>query len=320
MRSTARLGFAGSPPFAATVLAALREAYPIQVVYCQAPKPTGRGRRLTPCAVHTLADAHRIEVRTPRSLRGAEAAGALADLQLDYLIVAAYGLILPPAVLAAPRYGCLNVHASLLPRWRGAAPIERALMAGDRVTGVCIMQMDAGLDTGPVLRAAPCPIAEDDTGGSLHAKLARIGAATLLECLGAEPPLTGTAQDDATATYAAKLTAADALIDWRADAIAIARQVRALTERMPALTHLRGERIRVLAATADAVGAEAGSAVPGTVLSYDAKGLAIACGQGVLRVSRLQLSRGKGTPMPVAAAFNGYPDLAHSGEQCDAPA
>jgi methionyl-tRNA formyltransferase len=314
MSAPLRLGFAGSPAFAAAILARLIERQDVVVVYCQPARPRGRGRKLTPCPVEALARAHGIAVQTPRSLRNPEAAGALARFELDYLIVAAYGLILPPAILATPRGGCLNVHASLLPRWRGAAPIERALMAGDTRTGVSLMRMDEGLDTGPVLATSDCAIGADDTGGSLHTKLAALGADLLLDCLPAINALVPTPQPATGVTYATKLTTADSVIDWRDPATAIARKIRALTDRQPAFGQHQGERVRVLAATV--TGGSAG-AEPGTVLAYAASGLHIACGEGSLQVTRLQFSRGKGTPLAVAAAVNGYPDRFPVGSRFD---
>jgi len=313
-----RLGFAGSPSFAATVLARLHDQFPVTVVYAQPARPRGRGRKVVDCPVAALAKAYGLPLATPRTLRGAEEAARLAKYELDYLIVAAYGLILPRVILDTPRYGCLNVHASLLPRWRGAAPIERAIMAGDRATGVSIMVMDDGIDTGPVIARAACPIDEDDTGGTLTAKLAALGADTLIDCLRRAPDLTNEPQQAQDASYADKLTVADARIDWQSPAANIARQVRALTDRMPAFTHYRGERIRILAARAEAsTDLQGPRPTPGTVLRYDANALTVACGAGSLAVTRVQLARGKGTPLPISAARNGYPALVAVGSAFD---
>ncbi len=311
-----RLGFAGSPDFAATILSRLLERFPVSAVFCQPPKPGRRGKQLVPCPVQRLAESRGIDLYMPRTLRKADAQHTVRSLGLDLLVVAAYGLILPPEVLTAPRLGCLNVHASLLPRWRGAAPIERAIMAGDRQTGVSLMVMDEGLDTGPVLTQATCAITDRDTGGSLHVKLAELGASLLMEHLARDAPVTAQPQSDADATYAPKLTAADAVIDWRQSAVTIDRQIRALRERMPTFTHLRGERIRILAASTEPrdPGAEGG-----TVLEYSPSGMRIACGHGVIRVTELQLNRGKGKPLAVAAVVNGYPHLVRAGDVFDAP-
>jgi methionyl-tRNA formyltransferase len=308
------LGFAGTPEFAAAILVALLERHDVGVVYCQPPKPTGRGRKVKPSAVETLARARDLEVHTPKSLRAE--AERLASYRLDALIVAAYGLMLPPAVLETPRHGCINVHASLLPRWRGAAPIERALMAGDKTTGVSIMQMDAGLDTGPVLSQAECAIESSDTGESLHQRLARLGADTLIECLDHLETIKATPQTDVGATYAQKLTAADSLVRWEAPAIELANRVRALNSRQPAFCLIDGERVRLL--FAEAIGAQSGSA-PGTVVALDRHGLVVACGTGRLRVTRLALTRGSGKPMDITSLINGYPELIRPGQMLDAP-
>ncbi len=271
------------------------------VVYTQPDRPTGRGRRLIPSPVKRLAiDVGIHDVRQPRTLRGE----TLPDL--DVLIVAAYGLILPPAVLAAPHHGCINVHASLLPRWRGAAPVERAIMAGDRRTGVCIMQMEAGLDTGPVYRCEETTIEPADTGASLEHRLAALGARALLatlERLGTETPR----PQDGQASYAHKLGHEDSIIDWYRPAHAIVDQVRALCERAPAFTRASNTRVKVLAAARAAAGATA--AAPGTIIDASRKGIVVACGDGAVAVTRLQLDRGKGKPLDAAAALNGFVDL-----------
>ena len=304
-----RLGFAGTPEFAATILAALIGRHDIVVVYTQPPSRTGRGRKLAPSPVENLARSHRIDVKCPTSLRG-EASG-LADYKLDALIVAAYGLILPKAILDIPRYRCINVHASLLPRWRGAAPIERAIMAGDRVTGVSIMQMDEGLDTGPVLCRVELPIRSEDTGDSLRERLARLGAATLVSCLDELTTLIATPQASAGVTYAAKLTSEDSIVDWTTAAPQLALKVRALNSRQPAYCYVDGRRLRLL--VADAI-ERPSEALPGTVLAIDRDGLIVACGAGCLRVRRLAIALGSGKPMDIASLINGYPELIRPGQ------
>jgi methionyl-tRNA formyltransferase len=313
-QSRLRLGFAGTPEFAAAILTALLERHDVGVVYCQPPKPTGRGRKVKPSAVETLARARGLEVHTPKSLRAE--AERLASLRLDALIVAAYGLLLPAAILATPRRGCINVHASLLPRWRGAAPIERALMAGDQTTGVSIMQMDAGLDTGPVLGRVECAIDPSDTGDSLHQRLARLGADALIDCLGRLETIEAIPQPDVGATYAQKLTAADSFVRWEASAIELANRIRALNSRQPAFCLTEGERVRLL--FAEAIDSQSGSA-PGTVVAFDRRGLVVACGTGQLCVTRVALTRGSGKPMDVASLINGYPGLIQPGQTLDSP-
>ncbi len=297
------LGFAGTPAFAAMVLGGLLgSCHEVRVVYTQPDRPAGRGRKPQPCAARQAAEAHGIEVRTPGHFR--DEAAALRDL--DCLVVAAYGLLLPPTVLGAPRLGCINVHASLLPRWRGAAPVERAIMAGDRETGVSIMQMDAGLDTGPVYRARTLRLAGDATGAAVTAELATLGTEALLEVLEALPEMHPTAQDDAAATYAAKLADADRRIDWRRDAAEIERQVRALSGRLAAYTTAPGGvRVQVHDARRAARTDRAASPLaPGTLTR--APRPAVACGTDVLELVTVRLNRGKGRPMDIASAVNGY--------------
>jgi methionyl-tRNA formyltransferase len=309
-----RLGFAGTPEFAATILDALLEHHDVGVVYCQPPRPTGRGRKIVPSAVETLAHARGLAVRTPKSLRGE--AATLADDRLDALIVAAYGLMLPASVLGLPRFGCINVHASLLPRWRGAAPIERAMMAGDRTTGVSIMQMDAGLDTGATFSRLECAIESDDTGDSLRERLASLGARAVLNCLERISDLKAQPQPDVGATYAAKLVPADSAIKWDESAADLANRIRALNSRQPAFCLAQNERVRLLFAVAIETGA---TAPPGTVVTLDRGGLVVACGKGSLRITRVALARGKGTPMDIASLVNGYADLIRPGQRLDTP-
>jgi methionyl-tRNA formyltransferase len=287
-----RLAFLGSPPFAAAALDALHGAgHEIAVVYAQPPRPAGRGRQLTPCAVHARADALGLPVRTPARLRRDEAEWAFfRDLRLDAAVVAAYGLILPPAMLEAPCRGCLNIHASLLPRHRGAAPVQAAIAAGDPESGVTIMQMDAGLDTGPALLAEALPVASRETGATLLARLASLGARLVLRALDEQPA--PVPQPETGATYAPKLGRADGRLDWTADAATLDRLVRALDPWPGTHTTLAGEVIKVLAAEP-----APGAGAPGTVLAAD---LTVACGTGALRLTRVQAP---GRPPTDGAAF-----------------
>jgi methionyl-tRNA formyltransferase len=289
-----RLIFAGTPEFAATVLGALLAGpHRLVAVYTQPDRPAGRGRRLRASAVKNLAEAHGIPVEQPRSLRDGDAHRALAAWRADAMVVAAYGLLLPEAVLDVPRLGCINVHASLLPRWRGAAPIQHAILAGDRTTGISIMQMDAGLDTGPVLRRAACPIHDEDTGGSLHDRLAALGAATLVETLAAleAGEIHAEPQDDALATYAGRISKSDGLLDWSRPAEVLERQVRAFDPWPVAFTHLpparagAGERLRIWRAR---VVASAAGHPPGTLLACGGDGIDVATGRDALRIVTLQ--------------------------------
>ena len=275
-----RLAFMGSPEFSTSALRALVQAgHEIAAVYTQPPKPAGRGQRENFCAVHKLALELGLPVRTPKRLRNnIEEQKYFAGLDLDAAIVAAYGLILPAPILTAPRQGCINIHASLLPRWRGAAPIQAAILAGDRQTGITIMQMDAGLDTGPMLRAEPTPIGAADTAADLHDRLAEIGARLIVRALAENPP--ATQQPDKGATYAAKLTRDDGRIDWSHDAAQLDCQVRALNPWPGTFTQFAGETLKILAATpTDGAGA------PGEIL--DAQ-FTVACAAGALRLDRVQ--------------------------------
>src|SRR5262245_45059255 len=240
-----RLAFMGTPDFAVPALHALAEAgHEVAVVYTQPPREAGRGQKPRPSSVHAAALERAIPVRTPASLKGAPEQTAFADLDLDAAVVVAYGLLLPKAILAAPRLGCLNIHASLLPRWRGAAPIQRALMAGDAETGITIMQMDEGLDTGPMLLQERLPIGPADDFGTLHDELAAAGARLVLRTLAALAVGQAVARPQPAdgVTYAAKLTRTDELLDWRRPALDLARQVRALSPRPGACFALNGDR------------------------------------------------------------------------------
>ncbi|GAA4225495.1 methionyl-tRNA formyltransferase [Sagittula marina] len=276
-----RLIFMGTPDFSVPVLDALVEAgHDVAAVYCQPPRPAGRGKKERPTPVHARAEALGLEVRHPVSLKGTEAQQDFAALNADAAVVVAYGLILPQAILDAPTHGCLNIHASLLPRWRGAAPIHRAIMAGDDMTGICIMQMEAGLDTGPVLLRHATPIGSGETTGQLHDRLSQIGAAAIVEALDKLPDLCPVPQPDAGLTYASKIDKAEAAIDWTRPASDIVRQINGLSPFPGAWTMLDGARVKLLAA------AEApGTGAAGVALD-DA--LMIACGEGALRVLSAQ--------------------------------
>jgi methionyl-tRNA formyltransferase len=293
----------GTPDFAAAILDALVAAgHRIAAAYSQPPRPAGRGQLLLPSPVQQLAERKGIAVRCPASLRHPAAQAEFAALGADAAVVAAYGLILPPAILAAPRRGCLNVHASLLPRWRGAAPIQRAILEGDRETGVTIMQMDAGLDTGPMLLHEAMPITAAITGGALTGKLAALGGGLIVAALERLGKLTPTPQPETGITYARKLSRDEARLDWRAPADRLERQVRAF-DPWPGAYFMLGagpatERVRVLAAE---LARHAGSEIPGTVLDDR---LSVACGEGALRPTRVQ--RAGRAPMETAALLRGF--------------
>ena len=277
-----RIAFMGTPDFAVAALDRLVAAgHEMAAVYTQPPRPANRGR-LTPSPVQLRAEALGLEVRTPATLREEADRTAFEALELDVAVVAAYGLILPRRVLDAPRFGCLNIHASLLPRWRGAAPVQRAIMAGDAETGVTIMQMEAGLDTGPMLAEARVPIARQ-TAGELTAELAEVGAAALLDVL-ARLPLAGAAQPADGVTYAAKIDKAEARIDWEAPAIAIDRLVRAMQPSPGAWFESGGQRVKLIVAEPAAADGAAGTLAGEAV---------VACGTGGLRLLTVQ-PEGKG--------------------------
>jgi methionyl-tRNA formyltransferase len=294
------LVFMGTPDFAATILAGLIAAgHRVAAVYTQPPRPAGRGHRLQPSPVEALAARHGLPVKAPTTLRDPAAQAEFAATPADAAIVAAYGLILPPPVLQAPRLGCLNVHASLLPRWRGAAPIQRAILAGDSQTGVTIMQMDEGLDTGPILLQQTIAIEPDATAGRLTEQLAQVGARLMPAALDgvAAGTLQPRPQPAEGVTYAAKLRREEARLDWRLPAVPLERQVRAFDPWPGAWFEGRGERIRVLAA--DIVASAAGE--PGTVLDEH---LTVACGVGALRP--MQLQRPGRAPLDGAAFLRGF--------------
>lgn len=299
-----RTVFAGTPELAADILSALLNHPKIELigVYTQPDRPAGRGKKLTPSPVKALAVEHAIPVYQPHTLRDPDAQAALAQLRPELMIVAAYGLILPIEVLQIPRFGCINVHASLLPRWRGAAPVERALEAGDACSGITIMQMDEGLDTGPMLNSARCPIEADETGNSLRIKLTAMGIDVLLNTLDqlTTGKLTPVAQPTQGITYANKLERHEALIDWQQSASALARRIRAFNPANICQTTVADQRLNILAAhSVDSTL----SASPGTILDSDRKRIIVACGTGTLSLDRLQLAGGK--PMDAASMLNG---------------
>ncbi|MEL6236140.1 MAG: methionyl-tRNA formyltransferase [Pseudomonadota bacterium] len=299
-----RCVFMGTPDFASTALSALHEAgHEILAVYAQPPRPAGRGKKPRPAPVQARAEALGLPVRNPVSLKDAAAQTAFAALQADVAVVAAYGLILPPPVLAAPKYGCLNIHASLLPRWRGAAPVQRAIMAGDAETGICIMQMEQGLDTGPVLLRKSTSISPEDTAATLTDRLSGLGAALMVDALDRLPALPAQPQDAALASYAPKIDKAEARIDWTNPATTIDRQIRGLSPFPGAWCLMGGERVKLLmsacapgapdaAERGAGVGAASAEGAPGkgapgeVIATGDA--LVIACAEGAVRLTRLQ--------------------------------
>jgi len=306
---TLRLGFAGTPEFAVPALDALIDRHHVVGVFTQPDRPAGRGQALHASPVKSRALERGLTVYQPQSFKSPDAWELLRGLELDALVVAAYGLILPPAALAAPRLGCINIHASLLPRWRGAAPIQRALLAGDPQTGITIMRMEAGLDTGPMMRARALDIGARDTARSLQDRLARLGAELVCETL--EDLMYGRVHEERQpvlgVTYAAKIAKEEAAIDWGQDAMQIERQVRAFNPWPVAETGLDGARARVWeAAVGDPVagaGAPRADVPPGTVIAATADGIDVACGLGSLRILRLQLAGRK--PLAVREFLQG---------------
>jgi methionyl-tRNA formyltransferase len=294
-----KLVFAGTPEFAAVSLQALLQArHEVTLVLTRPDRPSGRGLKSQPSAVKRLALARGLPLLQPPTLRTAEAAEAIGAAAPEALIVAAYGLMVPPALLALPPRGGLNVHASLLPRWRGAAPIQRALLAGDAITGVSIMQMAETLDTGPVLLQRSVPIAPDDTGGILHDKLARLGARSLIEALDAAPE--PRPQNEEAATYAQRIEKRETEIDWCKPATEIERQVRAFHPAPGAQSAIEGTRVKIWRARVE----PGPQGEPGSVLEPGAEGIVVACGSDALRITELQRAGGK--PLPAQAFLSGF--------------
>ena len=294
-----RVVFMGTPAFSVPALKAIAAAHQVVAVYSQPPRAAGRGQKPRPSPVQDAAETLGIAVRTPERLRGADEQAAFAALGADVAVVVAYGLILPQPVLDAPRLGCLNIHASILPRWRGAAPIHRAVMTGDAETGTAIMQMEAGLDTGPVLAEARTPIGPEDTTGDLHDRLAAMGAALIVDTL-ARLPLAARPQPDAGVTYAAKIDKAEARIDWTLPAVQVDRLIRGLSPFPGAWCEIAGERVKLLRSRLADNGAGGSAAhTPGQVL----EGFTIACGDGAIEVTQAQ-RQGK-RPMPAAEILRG---------------
>ena len=275
-----RVVFMGTPDFSVPVLEALVDAgHEVVAVYSQPPRPAGRGKKDRPSPVQQRAEALGLPVRHPQSLKGAEAQAEFAALNADVAVVVAYGLILPQAVLDEPHFGCLNIHASLLPRWRGAAPIHRAILAGDAETGVCIMQMEAGLDTGPVLLQEALTIGAEETTGSLHDRLSDVGARLIVDALAQLPTLSPQVQPEAGVTYAAKIDKSEARVDWSQPAVQVDRLIRGLSPFPGAWCDVAGERVKLLASRV-----VSGDALAGTVL----EGFTIACGDGAVEVTIAQ--------------------------------
>lgn len=310
MSSSLRIVFAGTPEFAASHLQALLDSeHSVVAVYTQPDRPSGRGQKLTPSAVKKLALEHDIPVLQPVNLRSAEAQLELADFNADLMVVVAYGLILPQAILDTPRLGCINSHASLLPRWRGAAPIQRAIEAGDSESGITVMHMEAGLDTGPMLLKVSTAIQATDTGGSLHDRLATLGPDAVLQSIKglSEGSLTAEKQLDGLATYAHKLNKQAALIDWQRPASVLDYQIRAMYPWPICHTTLAGETLKVHAAQVTE-----GQGQPGEILSADREGLLVACGEQALRLTHLQLPNGKA--LAFSDLLNSKKDLFQPGQ------
>jgi methionyl-tRNA formyltransferase len=306
-----KLIFAGTPEFAAQALSAIVAAgHQVALVLTQPDRPAGRGMALQPSAVKKVALEHGIEVFQPLTLKDAEAQAKIAAIGAEVMVVAAYGLILPQVVLDMPRFGCINIHGSLLPRWRGAAPIQRALLAGDAETGVCIMQMEAGLDTGPVLLRGAFPIEASDTTASLHDRLADLGARLCVEVLG-KLPLPAEPQSAEGVTYAHKIEKAEAVIDWTKSAAELDRHIRAFNPFPGAQALFGGQTVKLWQAAPIA-----GSGPAGSVLAVDKKQIVIACGAGALAVSELQKAGGK--RLPVQQFLAGHP--LKVGDRFDPPA
>jgi methionyl-tRNA formyltransferase len=304
-----RIIFAGTPEFAASHLQALLDAeHDIVAVYTQPDRPAGRGNKLSASAVKVLAEANELKVYQPESLRNEDAQQALNELKADLMIVVAYGLILPKAVLDAPKLGCVNVHGSILPKWRGAAPIQRSIWAGDEETGVTIMQMDEGLDTGDILSIHKIKIQSDDTSAALYDKLAELGPKALVQTLSEFDSLKAQKQNDEEATYAAKLSKLEAYLDWQLPAAQLERNIRAFNPWPVAWFSYREKPIKVWNARIESiVDSEQLMLEPGTIMSFDKHGLKIATSDGLLVIEKLQLAGKK--PQEIAQIVNGQPKL-----------
>lgn len=307
-----KIVFAGTPDFAATHLRALihDDRHQIVGIYTQPDRPAGRGKKLTASPVKELALEHSLNIYQPQSLKDPEQQSLLADLGADLMVVVAYGLILPQAILDTPRLGCINVHGSILPRWRGAAPIQRAVEAGDSETGVTIMQMEVGLDTGPMLSIVPCAISDHDTSGSIYQRLGELGGPALLATLDklANGTAVAVAQDDNQSTYASKIHKSEALIDWSEPAEIIGRRVRAFNPFPAAYSTIDDQRVKIWSATVTQDNGQ-----PGHILRADNTGMLVACGQGSLLLTEIQLA-GK-SRMPVAEVLKSRADLFAAGKQ-----
>lgn len=294
MTTPLKVIFAGTPDFAAKHLSALLESeHEVIAVYTQPDRPAGRGKKLTASPVKVLAEENAIPVYQPQSLKAQDAQEELASLNADLMVVVAYGLILPTAVLNAPKLGCINVHGSILPKWRGAAPIQRSIWAGDAETGVTIMQMDEGLDTGDMLHIATLPITSEDTSATLYEKLAELGPQALVEVVNEFDRYTPTKQDDSQATYAKKLSKEEALINWADDAEQIERNIRAFNPWPVAWMQVEDQNVKVW--SAGVVPLNKG-ATPGTVISANKEGITIATGRDALRITSLQIPGKKALP------------------------
>ena len=304
-----RVIFAGTPDFAASHLQALLDdgRHDIVAVYSQPDRPSGRGKKLKPSPVKQVALDNHISVYQPLHLKDADIQAEFAALNADLMIVVAYGLLLPQAILDTPRLGCINVHASLLPRWRGAAPIQRAIEAGDNETGVTIMQMDIGLDTGAMLMKARCDISPTETGGSLHDKLIDVGRPALLDTLQllAEGKSHGEAQDNSLSNYASKMDKSDMLIDWQLDAVTIDRKIRAFNPFPVTYTTLAGERIKIW--QAEVIDNSTTNQTIGSITHADKRSLHVSCGQGSLALKTIQLPGAKA--LEISAIMNSKAEL-----------
>lgn len=306
--------FAGTPPFAAAHLQALIDStHEVIAVITQPDKPGRRGKRLIPSAVKVLAAAHAIPVLQPGRLR----LGDLGELRPDIMVVVAYGQILKPEVLSWPPLGCINVHASLLPRWRGAAPVQRAILAGDREAGITLIQMDAGLDTGNMLARAPVALRPGETADSLFAQYAQAGPALMIETLDriASGDVQPEVQDENLATYASKISKDEALLNWQADSLTVDRQVRAFFPEPVAFSYLGDLRVKIHAGSPDGTGAGR----PGEILQVTTDGILVACGTGSYRITQVQLPLGKGAVLNGQQVMNGFSDVIHTGTSFGPP-